>query len=152
MQAIWYCFHYCMPPVLVTLRPASFIPVAVCYWCFDTSGKFSTGINCWCRWYQWCTLTCKYLHEFLKKFETTLILFSWKNLKQKFSWHCPFRSWNPRRFGSLEEENGNWSEEVHGEVARPNYCTVQYAWQELDVDISRGNINALTAAIPPTPE
>jgi hypothetical protein len=45
----------------------------------DTSGKFATGINntsgtggkiCRrCPLYQWCTLTCEYLHEFLKKFE-----------------------------------------------------------------------------------
>ena len=26
-----------------------------------------------CHWYQWCTLTCEYLREFLKKFETVLM-------------------------------------------------------------------------------
>ncbi len=76
----------------------------ICRWC------------CWYRWqichrcswhqwkichrcclYWWCTFTCEYLREFSKKFEMTLILFfgslghdSWKNLKQKTSWHCPF--------------------------------------------------------------
>ncbi len=27
-----------------------------------------------CHWYRWCTLTCEYLREFLKKFEMTLML------------------------------------------------------------------------------
>jgi hypothetical protein len=43
---------------------------------------------------------CEYLREFSKKFEMTLVLFSgtWrkmiheKNLKQKNSRHCPFKS------------------------------------------------------------
>ncbi len=29
-----------------------------------------------CRWYQWCTLTCEYLREFLKKFITVLLGYS----------------------------------------------------------------------------
>jgi hypothetical protein len=53
-----------------------------------------------CHWYQWCTLTCEYLREFLKKFEMTLMLLSeaWgkmiheKKQKHKISWHCPFDS------------------------------------------------------------
>ncbi len=53
-----------------------------------------------CHWHRWCTLTCEYLREFSKKFEMTQMLFSeaWgkvihgKNLKQKISWHCPFKS------------------------------------------------------------
>ncbi len=91
----------------------------------DTGGKLATGVNntrgtggkichrcrwyrChwhrWqichrCRWHRWCTLTCKYLREFSKKFEMILMLLSgaWgkviheKNLKQKISWHCPFK-------------------------------------------------------------
>jgi hypothetical protein len=74
-----------------------------------TSVKFATGINntsgtggkiCHrCRWYRWCTLTCEYLREFAKNFEMALMLFSgaWtkmiheRNLKQKVSWHCPFK-------------------------------------------------------------
>ncbi len=52
-----------------------------------------------CRWYRWCTLTCKYLREFWKNFEMALMLFSgaWRKmiherkLKQKVSWHCPFK-------------------------------------------------------------
>jgi len=46
----------------------------------------------------WCTLTCKYLREFSKKFETVLMGYSGaggkliheKNQKQKISLHCPF--------------------------------------------------------------
>ncbi len=30
-----------------------------------------------CHWYRWCTLTCKYLREFLKKFEMTLMSEAW---------------------------------------------------------------------------
>ena len=52
-----------------------------------------------CRWYRWCTLTCDYLREFSKKFETVLMQYSGaggklihqKNQKQKNSWHCPFK-------------------------------------------------------------
>ncbi len=52
-----------------------------------------------CRWYRWCTLTCDYLREFSKKFETILLQYSGaggklihqKNQKQKISWHCPFK-------------------------------------------------------------
>ncbi len=29
-----------------------------------------------CRWYRWCTLTCEYLREFSKKFETVLLEYS----------------------------------------------------------------------------
>ncbi len=77
----------------------------------DTGGKFATGVNntrrtggkiCRrCRWHRWCTLICEYLCKFSKKFEMILILLSgawgWgkvihdKNLKQKISWHCPFK-------------------------------------------------------------
>ncbi len=61
----------------------------------DTGGKFATR----CRWYRWCTLTCDYLREFSKKFETVLMQYSGaggklihqKNQKQKISWHCPFK-------------------------------------------------------------
>ncbi len=70
------------------LTPVSLIPAAICH-------RFCHR----CRWHQWCTLTCEYLREFSKKFEITLLLFSgaWgkvmheKNLKQKISWHCPFK-------------------------------------------------------------
>ncbi len=44
-------------------------------------------------------LSCEYLREFSKKFETTLLVYSgaWgkmiheKNQKSKISWHCPFK-------------------------------------------------------------
>ncbi len=53
-----------------------------------------------CRWHRWQTLNCEYLREFLKKFETVLMDYSWaggkliheKNQKQKISWHCPFNT------------------------------------------------------------
>ncbi len=69
---------------VANLPPVSLIPAAICRRC------------CW-HW--WCTLTCEYLREFLKKFEMILMLLSgaWgkviheKNLKQKISWHCPFK-------------------------------------------------------------
>ncbi len=52
--------------------------------------------------HRWCTLTCEYLRKFSKKFEMILMLLSraWgkvihgKNLKQKISWHCPFKARN----------------------------------------------------------
>ncbi len=45
------------------------------------------------------TLSCEYLREFSKKFETVLKEYSGaggkliheKNQKQKISWHCPFK-------------------------------------------------------------
>ena len=57
----------------------------------DTGGKFAAGVVD--------TLTCDYLHEFSKKFETVLMQYSGageklihqKNQKQKISWHCPFK-------------------------------------------------------------
>ncbi len=50
-------------------------------------------------WYRWCTLTCEYLREFSKKIRNDpSVVFrgfgeddSWKNLKQKIFWHCPFK-------------------------------------------------------------
>ncbi len=52
-----------------------------------------------CRWHRWQTLSCEYLREFSKKFETTLMVYSgaWgklihgKKQKSKISWHCPFK-------------------------------------------------------------
>jgi hypothetical protein len=53
-----------------------------------------------CHWYRWCTLTCEYLREFSKKFETVLMghsgaggkLTHERNQKQKILWHCPFKT------------------------------------------------------------
>ncbi len=49
--------------------------------------------------HRWSTLSCEYLREFSKKFETALMVFSgtWgkpiheKNQKSKISWHCSFK-------------------------------------------------------------
>ena len=57
---------------------------------------FATGVNDDNRW---CTLSCEYLCEVLKKFETAIMGYSGacrklvqeKNLKLKISWHCPFK-------------------------------------------------------------
>jgi hypothetical protein len=60
----------------------------------DSSGKFAclryqfapginstseTGGKIWhrCRWHWWCSLTCEYLREFAKKFETVLTGYPW---------------------------------------------------------------------------
>jgi hypothetical protein len=61
----------------------------------DTGGNLPLG----CRWYR-CTLTCKYLREFSKKFETVLMGYSGsggqliheKNQKQKFRGNVPLSS------------------------------------------------------------
>jgi hypothetical protein len=65
--------------VPINLPPVSLIPVANCYLC---------------RWYQWCTLTWEYLREFSKKFKMVLMGYSGAGgkLKQKISWHCPFKA------------------------------------------------------------
>ncbi len=51
-----------------------------------------------CRWYRWCTLTCEYLRELKKKFETVLMGYSGadsliheKTRSKKISWHSPFK-------------------------------------------------------------
>ncbi len=80
-----------LPPA--SLSPVSLIPAAICHQCHWHWWQICRR----CRWHRWCTLTCEYLHEFSKKFEMTLVLFSgaWgkviheKNPKQKISWHCP---------------------------------------------------------------
>jgi hypothetical protein len=38
----------------------------------ETGGKICPPVS----WYRCCTLTCKYLRKFLKKFETTLLEYS----------------------------------------------------------------------------
>ncbi len=98
VSAAWYCSHY-LPPVSMTavanLPPVSMILVAICHRRRWHRRQFCHR----CRWHQWCTLTGEYLREFSKKFEMTLMFFSraWgrviheKKLKQKISWHCPFK-------------------------------------------------------------
>ncbi len=52
-----------------------------------------------CQRHRWLTLSCEYLREFSKKFETVLMEYSGaggkliheKNQKHKISWHCPFK-------------------------------------------------------------
>ncbi len=65
----------------------------------DTRGKFATGVNDTCSKF---VLSCKYLREFSKKFETALIVLeetgSWKNLNTEISWwHCPFKGMKAAR-------------------------------------------------------
>ncbi len=90
LSTVWHCCHY-LPPVSLTpvanLPPVSLIPAAIFHRCC---------------WYRWCTFTCKYLCEFLKKIVMNQMLFSgaWgkmiheKNLKQKISSHCSFNAIN----------------------------------------------------------
>ncbi len=82
VSAAWYCSYY-LPPVSTTQ----------CRWDrWQICHRFC--------WHRWCTLTCEYLREFSKKFEMILMSFSGalgkvihdKNLKQKISWHCPFKA------------------------------------------------------------
>ncbi len=65
------------------------------YWHFS-EGRF---VIChWCQRHRWCTLSCEYIHEFSKKFETALIqrrggtlTYSWKKPEvEKILWHCLF--------------------------------------------------------------
>ncbi len=74
----------------------------------ETGGKMCRR----CRWYRWCTLTCEYLREFSKRFETVLQEYSGaggklihqKNQKQKISWHCPFKRLREKKSPSLEKQ------------------------------------------------
>ncbi len=110
VSAAWYCSHY--------LTPVSIV---------DTRGKFATGINntsctggkicrrCrwlqWCRWHRGCTLTCEYLREFCEKIwnNPNVISAAWgkviheKNLKQKISWHSPFKHTTCQNLGTKNE-------------------------------------------------
>ncbi len=104
-----------LPPVLLTpaanLPPVLLTPVAnlppVSTTLVKLVAKFAAGVVdnrrqiCHrCCWYRWSTLSCEYLREFSKKFETALMVYSgpWgkliheKNQKQKISWHCPFKT------------------------------------------------------------
>ncbi len=55
-----------------------------------------------CQLHLWCTLSCEYLANFRKKYQTALTRYSkaWgkliyeKNLKPKISQHCPFKAIN----------------------------------------------------------
>ncbi len=76
-----------LPPVFLTPVPvlttqAELVPKFAAG-VVDTGGNFATGvIDTGCKFatgvaeHRWCTLTCEYLREFLKKFEMTLMLFS----------------------------------------------------------------------------
>ncbi len=108
VSAAWYCSHY-LPPVSTTqgelvskLPPVSLIPVAN----LPLVLLIPAAICHRCRWHRWCTLTCEYLRKFPKKFKMILMLLlgAWgkviheKNLKQKISWHCPFKRLESRRW------------------------------------------------------
>ncbi len=75
------------------LPPVSLIPAAICHRCLWHRWQICHR----CRWHRWCTLTCEYLREFSKKFAMILMFGAWgkviheKNLKQKITWHCPFK-------------------------------------------------------------
>ncbi len=85
MSPAWYCSHY-LPPVSLTpvanLPPVSLIPVTICH-----RRRWHRRQICRYRWHRWqichlcqqhwwCTLTCEYVREFSKKFETVLMGYS----------------------------------------------------------------------------
>ncbi len=85
----------------------------ICHRCQRHRWQIATGINNTggkffhrCRWHRWQTLSCEYLREISKKFDTILMVKSeaWgkliqeKNQKQKISWHCPFKGTVSRDF------------------------------------------------------
>ncbi len=48
-----------------------------------------------CQRHRWSTLSCEYLREFSKKFDTLGLGGNWlmkKKQKRKISWHCPFKT------------------------------------------------------------
>jgi hypothetical protein len=66
---------------------------------FENSRRYSqVKVHHWYQRHRWRTLSCEYLREFSKKFETALMVYSgaWgkliheKNQKSNISWHCPF--------------------------------------------------------------
>jgi hypothetical protein len=62
----------------------------------DTGGKFATGVG-------WCTLTCKYLREFSKKFEMILMLLSVPEFIDPV-----FTKTSPKRSFSLNRKRAFW--------------------------------------------
>ncbi len=72
VSAVWYCSHFLQ---LVSLTPAtnllplSLTPVAK----LQTCNRYQHHHQYRCSWFQWCALTCEYLHEFMKKFEMSLV-------------------------------------------------------------------------------
>ncbi len=71
-----------------------------------------------CQRHRWSTLSCEYLREFSRKFETVLMGYSgaWgklideKNQKQKISWHCPFKYTCTEWLNAREQEQfGCWT-------------------------------------------
>ncbi len=98
----------------------SLILAAICHRCHWHPGQICHQ----CRLHRWCTLTCEYLHEFSKKFEMILMLLSgaWgkviheKNLKQKISWHCPFKAGRSQVYYSLDlssTTNTQWVSQIY---------------------------------------
>ncbi len=87
LSAVWYCSH-CLPRVPTTLAEL------VGTFCCQRSWQWRQICHR-CRWYRWCTLTCA--ANFRKNLKWPYCYFqrednSWKKLKRKISWHCPFNS------------------------------------------------------------
>jgi hypothetical protein len=91
VSAVWYCSN-CLPLVLTpvtNLLPVSTTPVVPVAKC-DAIVIVDTVSSHW---------LADISDNFIKKFKMTLMLFlgAWgkmiheKNLKQKMSWHCPFK-------------------------------------------------------------
>ncbi len=108
LSAAWYCSH-CLPPMSCTggkfaasvvytggnlppglLTPLANLPPVSLTLVANFPHRYQQHQRNWwqnfhqCHWYRWCTLTCKYLSEFSKKLEMTLVLFS--GLREDDSW------------------------------------------------------------------
>ncbi len=103
-----------------------------------------------CRKHRWQTLSCEYLREFSKIFETALIVWSeaWgkliqeKNQKQKISWHCPFKL---RKKGFLYR-----CDEIYfytGLVTRPPYINLKSRYGPKFFSLFLGTNTAWTMCI-----
>ncbi len=84
---------YAYMPPLSTILAANLTPAAYCPR-YQQHRRYIYQ----CQQHQWCTLSCEYFHKFekiengpngiLRGLRETD---SWKNLKLKISWHCPFK-------------------------------------------------------------
>ncbi len=85
-----------------------------------------------CRWYRWCTLTCEYIREFSKKFETTLMLFSgaWKKMIHKKTWNKKSRDTVPLKQAAYNKTC--WMMHWKRRGARPPWplCWLAHAYTE----------------------
>jgi hypothetical protein len=86
-----------------------------------------------CQRHRWCTLSCKYLRKFSKKFQTALMVQSgaWgklihvENLKSKISWHCPFKRRMYRHLDLSEDGTSSSGHLKGGHKVHPDIRTTR---------------------------